>query len=259
MGIGCFAYGYFIEPYWIEIKRIPIKTDKLDKSGFRIVHISDLHCNEKTRNEERLIGIVNDSNADIIVFTGDCLMLEKPQALPVFKGTLKSLNAKIGKFAVMGNVDVWYLPGLDYFSETGFELLDENAKKVEKSGEAVFVSGLSCEKPEHYVELLKDIPENIFSIFLYHNSDLVEEMKGLNVDLYLCGHTHGGQVRLPFLGALTTLSKHGKKYETGMYKVGETLLYINRGFGLEGGWTPRVRFLSRPEITIFDITPTKKV
>jgi len=254
-GAACFAYGYFIEPYRIEVKKIPVKTDKLTKNGFRIVHISDLHCDAKMRNEERLIRIVNDSDTDIIVFTGDCLMLDTPQALPVFKRTLKSLNAKIGKFAVTGNVDVWYLPGLDYFSGTGFELLDESTEKIEKNGETIFISGLGFEKAECYSGLVKDVPDKYFSIFLYHNPDLIEQIRELNVDLYLCGHTHGGQVRLPLLGALTTLSKHGRQYQMGMYKVGKTLLYINRGLGLEGGRTPRVRFLARPEITIFDIMP----
>jgi predicted MPP superfamily phosphohydrolase len=80
----------------------------------------------------------------------------------------------------------------------------------------------------------------------------------LNVDLYLCGHTHGGQVALPLYGALVTLSKFGKKYESGMYTVGDTILYVNRGIGMEGGLTPKVRFLARPEITVFDIVPKEE-
>ena len=77
----------------------------------------------------------------------------------------------------------------------------------------------------------------------------------LNVDLYLCGHTHGGQIAMPFYGALITMSKFGKKYEAGMYTVGDTILYVNRGIGMDGGPAPRVRFLARPEITVFEIHP----
>jgi hypothetical protein len=76
--------------------------------------------------------------------------------------------------------------------------------------------------------------------------------------LYLCGHTHGGQVALPFYGAIITLTKYGKKYEAGMYEVGDSLLYVNRGLGLDSRWLPKVRFFARPEIAVFDILPKKK-
>ena len=75
------------------------------------------------------------------------------------------------------------------------------------------------------------------------------------MDLYLCGHTHGGQVALPLYGALITLSKFGKKYESGMYESNGTILYVNRGLGLEPKPAPQVRFFARPEITVFDIVP----
>ena len=94
-----------------------------------------------------------------------------------------------------------------------------------------------------------------FNLFLYHNTDLMDYFDGVPIDLYLCGHTHGGQVALPFYGALTTLSRHGKKYEAGLYRQEHIQLYVNRGIGMEGGRSPRVRFLARPEITVFDIGP----
>jgi hypothetical protein len=83
----------------------------------------------------------------------------------------------------------------------------------------------------------------------------VEDLNGTNVDLYLAGHTHGGQIALPFYGAIITLSKFGKKYESGEYRVGNTILYVNRGLGLAGGFNPKMRFFARPEITVFDLKP----
>jgi predicted MPP superfamily phosphohydrolase len=73
------------------------------------------------------------------------------------------------------------------------------------------------------------------------------------VDLFLCGHTHGGQVRLPFWGAVITMSKHHKRFESGLYDVGGVPMYVNRGVGCEGGSAPRVRFLCRPEVAVFDL------
>ncbi len=84
--------------------------------------------------------------------------------------------------------------------------------------------------------------------------DLIEDLKNLNVDLYLAGHTHGGQIALPIYGALITLSKFGKKYESGMYTVDDTILYVNRGIG---GHASAVRFFARPEITVFEVGPKR--
>jgi predicted MPP superfamily phosphohydrolase len=76
---------------------------------------------------------------------------------------------------------------------------------------------------------------------------------GLN--LYLCGHTHGGQVRLPIYGALLTSSQLGKRYEMGHYREDDTHLYVSRGLGLEGLSAPRVRFLCPPEMTLVTLRP----
>jgi predicted MPP superfamily phosphohydrolase len=257
-GVLCFLYAFFVEPYWIQVNIIPLRTEKLAHASFRLVHISDLHCDAKPRNEEKLIQLVNSARPDIIVFTGDALDLNTASALPLFKKTMAGLEANIAKFAVRGNVDIWYMPDLDFFGGTGFQLLDEKSVRVQKDGQEIFVSGLTCERPSAYRRLLENVPENRFSIFLYHHSDLVEDLENLNVDLYLCGHTHGGQIQLPFYGALVTLSKFGKKYEAGRYTVNNATLYVNRGIGLEGGLAPRVRFLARPEITVFDIGPAER-
>ena len=87
---------------------------------------------------------------------------------------------------------------------------------------------------------------------------MIESLEGLNVDLYLSGHTHGGQIALPLYGAIITLAKFGKKYEAGLYEVGDTILYVNRGMGLEPRPAPQIRFCAQPEITVFDIGPRKE-
>lgn len=253
VGIICLLYAYFIEPRWIEVKTIRIRTEKLTKTCIRLVHISDLHCDKKPRNEKKLVKLVNTIKPDVIVFTGDCINTHT--ALPLFKETLKSLEANLAKLAVYGNVDFLNWRNLELFDGTGFELMTANTVTLEKNGETFYVSGLSYDKSAKRCDFLKNIPDNRFSIFMYHYPDLVEDLKNLNVDLYLAGHTHGGQVALPCYGALTTLSKFGKKYEAGMYQINDKILYVNRGLGLDGGLLPRVRFFARPEITIFDIKP----
>lgn len=251
----CFLYGYYIEPYWIEVKTIDIYTEKLENTNLRLVQISDLHSEGKAINEDKLAGMINPLKPDIIVFTGDSL--NAPEGLSVFKDAMKKLNASIGKYAVRGNWDDWYWNGLNLFEDTGFTELDEESIRLAKGGETFYISGLSYEHGQKWSELLKNIPNDRYSILLYHTPDLAEDLKDANVDLYLAGHTHGGQIAVPIYGALVTFSKYGKKYESGRYTVGNTTLYVNRGLGMEGGSAPRMRFWARPEITVFNIKPKK--
>jgi len=253
IGVICFLYGYFIEPYRIEVKMIPIRTSMLKQTSFRIVQISDLHCDRKIRNEKTIVKLINNLEPDVIVFTGDAV--NTPAALPLFKETMKNLNASLAKFAVYGNFETRHWGGLDYYSGTDFELLDARTVVLSKNDETLSFSGLSCDNPQAAGAMLEELSAESFNVFLFHFPDLIEDMEGLNVDLYLCGHTHGGQISLPFYGALVTLSKLGKKYESGMYAVGKTVLYVNRGIGLEARPAPQVRFLARPEVTVFDIVP----
>jgi uncharacterized protein len=257
IGIICFLYSWFVEPYRIEVVQIPIKTDKLKQESFRIVQISDFHCSSKPRIENKVVEMVNRLKPDVVVFTGDTI--NTPEALPLFKETMKNIEASLAKVSVYGNWDInhWKNLHFDYYSGTGFKLLEGETIELAKNNETITISGLRCDTPDSMPKILKNLSPNHFNIFCYHFSDLIDYMDGFNVDLYLCGHTHGGQVALPFYGALITLSTNGKKYESGLYHVGKTILYVNRGLGLEKPPAPQVRFLARPEITVFDIEPQK--
>lgn len=253
IGIICLLYGYFIEPHRIEVKILQIRTSKVNQESFRIVQISDLHCDNKPLNEKSMVEIINSLEPDIIVFTGDAV--NKPSALPLFRETMNNLRASLGKLAVYGNWETRHWPGLDYYSGTDIKLLDAETVELFKNNEAITVTGLNCDKPMAAEGVCKNLSNDNFNVFLYHYSDLVEDIDKFNIDLYLCGHTHGGQVALPFYGALITMARFGKKYESGMYTVGDTILYVNRGIGMDSFPAPRVRFFARPEITVFDIIP----
>jgi predicted MPP superfamily phosphohydrolase len=253
VGLGCMLYGTFIEPTWIEVNTVTLRTTKLKDTTFRIVQISDLHCDVKPRNEQRLVEIVNDLKPDVVVATGD--YLNHPSALPRLVEVLKNLDAPLEGLAVEGNFDVRSNVCRDAFAEAGFAMLRRDTVVVAKDEEAIGISGLQFGRPEAYRELLADLPGDRFNVFLYHMPDLVEDAAEFPVDLYLCGHTHGGQVALPFYGAVITFSKFGKRYESGLYHVGATTLYVNRGLGLEPRPAPQMRFLARPEVTVFDIGP----
>jgi predicted MPP superfamily phosphohydrolase len=149
----------------------------------------------------------------------------------------------------------WYWSDLDLFGSTGAHELKGEAVKVDVRGTPLWIAGVPVEGESRIGVVLNSIPSGEFSVFLHHYPDEIEEVARGNVDLYCAGHIRGGQIALPFYGALVTLSKYGKRFEAGLYHVGETRLYVNRGIGMEGGEIPRVRFCARPEVTVIEIRP----
>jgi hypothetical protein len=249
-------YGYLIEPNWVEVNTMTIPSAKLKDTGFRIVQISDLHCDWAIRNEEKTVRIVNDLKPDLIVATGD--FLNHSLGLSYLRDSLARLTAPLGKLAVTGNQDLRWLPQFDLLEGTGFRWLNGETVAATKGDDRIGIAGLGFRHSTPVPDLIATLPVDQFNVFLFHTPDLIEDVSGPGVDLYLCGHTHGGQVTLPGYGALITFSKFGKKYESGRYRVGATTLYVNRGLGLEPRPGPQVRFLARPEIAVFDIIPEQQ-
>ncbi|HZI18185.1 MAG TPA: metallophosphoesterase [Pyrinomonadaceae bacterium] len=265
VGLLCFAYGLLVEPYWPEVTRVRLVSEKLAgaERAVRVVHLTDLHCDPEPRLEERLPDLIAAERPDLIVYTGDSL--NSPGGLPVLRRLLPRLAAVAPTFAVRGNWDVWFWNRLDLFGGTGVRELRNEAERVEVAGTSVWVAGVpygSMDAPPNDVSgaigrATEGVPPGAFTIFLYHSPDEILEVAGrARADLYCAGHTHGGQVALPLYGALVTLSKFGKKYESGLHREGETWLYVNRGLGMEGGSAPRVRFFARPEITVIELAPS---
>lgn len=159
-------------------------------------------------------------------------------------------------YAVKGNWDSWYWKNLNPLSIEKVHELDCQIEAIKIRDTEVRMGGIGVGNESCASNLFAHFPKNQISIFLYHYPDLIPEVsESRKIDLYLAGHTHGGQVRMPFYGALITFSKFDKKYESGLYKENETYLYVNRGIGMEGGNAPRIRFLARPEITVIDLVP----
>ena len=158
-------------------------------------------------------------------------------------------------FTVQGNWDAWYWANLDLFAGTGARELDGDAAQVTINGVPIWIAGVAVGNEAKMQSAIASMPPDAFKIFLFHYPDLIKEPAVQNADLYCAGHTHGGQVALPLYGAIITFSKFGKEYEAGLYREGNTWLYVNRGVGLEGGSAPRVRFWARPEVTMIEVSP----
>jgi predicted MPP superfamily phosphohydrolase len=252
-GVLCIAYGRWVEPYRLEVTHIPLASPKLSAASrpIRIVQLSDLHCDPQQRLEPRLPAVVAAERPDLIVFTGDAI--NSPGALPGFQSLLRQLAALAPTYVVRGNWDAWYWRHLDLFGGTGAVELQGSAVEVSVAGTRLWLAGAGVEEEDRIGAALSAVPPGAYTILLYHYPDEIEGLPRRKVDLYCAGHTHGGQVALPLYGALITLARHGKRYEAGLYRVGETWLYVNRGIGMEGGAVPRVRFWARPEVTVFEL------
>ena len=141
---------------------------------------------------------------------------------------------------------------------TGARWMRDESVKVEVRGQRLTIIGVTC---VHYIhddalsmrEAVQHTPSDRFRLLVFHSPDIAPQAAEAGVDLYVCGHTHGGQVRLPLYGALVTSSRLGKRFEMGRYKLDHMTLYVSRGIGLEGAAAPRARFLCPPEVILWTL------
>lgn len=259
-GVGCILWARFREPYRPEVTHTTIRTNKLRGAtgSIRIVQISDLHCDPTVRLEDRLPGIIADCKPDLIVFTGDCV--NSPAALDTFRTCITKIAAIAPTYACKGNWETFFaLSSKDYFGGIAVTELDGTWRSIKVAGTQFTIAGKAVGGQPHGDETdladgLAGAPPDDFTVFLHHYPKSIYALADTGrVDLQLSGHTHGGQVALPLYGALVTLSGRGKALEWGPYRVKDTMLYINRGIGMEGGRMPRVRFWARPEISVFEL------
>lgn len=259
--------AYVVEPLWVETTTLSLAFESLspDAPPVRIAHVTDTHIERSSYREASTVARINALQPDIIVLSGDYLNTSyatDPIAANDFRAFVAQLKAPHGIYAVRGTVE--RTPEYMSWLVQGSELiwLENQAHTVNVRGQLVTLIGVACShnRTQDAVRLDKamlDVPEGTLTVLLYHSPDLIHEAAQHHVDLILGGHTHGGQLRLPFYGAIVTSSVYGKRYEAGMARQGDTLMYISRGLGFEGGVMPRARFLCRPEIVRVELkSPT---
>jgi predicted MPP superfamily phosphohydrolase len=257
LGLVCFAWGVWVEPYWPEVTTLKLVSHKLKPGSrtVRLVHISDLHCDDEIRLEKQLPELIAKQKPDAIVFTGDSINSKK--ALGTFRQCMSQLAQIAPTFVVQGNHDSRTQRRLSLFKGTGVKELNGTIVPLKIGGAQLTFSGMAVDSEYRLPAVLNKLPADTYNVFLYHFPAAILDISQANYDLFCAGHTHGGQVRLPFYGAIITKSKTGKRFEAGPYKVNDTWLNVNRGIGMEGGIAPRVRFLTRPEISVIEISPAK--
>lgn len=262
---GLMLYGTLVEPFRLEVTRLRLGSPKLANPGvpLRIVQLSDLHIERLTRRERALPGLVEDLAPDLVAVTGDFLNQsynDDPQALADLRSLLAQIPAAAGLYGVWGTAEL-DLPEVlgPLLAELGMVVLENEGVSVTVGGHPLWLMGVSCTRDLdtdglHLRTLMEAAPPGAYTVLLYHTPDLMPQAAALGVDLYLAGHTHGGQWRLPGFGAILTSSHYGKRYEAGHIREGHTDLYVSRGLGMEGFGTPRARLFCRPELVSITVS-----
>ena len=231
----CVAYARFVEPRWLCVRHFTLSSSPT----IRVIHISDIHFTGDTQYLERVTQTINGMNADLVCFTGDLI-----EDAAFLKGALHILS-KVNKpmYGVPGNHDYRALRSFDdvrkAFRETGGDWLTDKPVLVpSKQCVLLPLPALDEQMPAGYKRILLD-----------HYPDAVGKIHGERFDLILAGHTHGGQVRVPFVHRcvlpfdLDTLDK-------GLFQTPCGPLYVNPGIGT---FYLKMRFRCRPEITLIEI------
>jgi uncharacterized protein len=269
-GAGLVAYAGLWDRHHLELVEQTIRLRRLPEAfrGLRIAQVSDIHYDEYTEPffVREIVRRINALNPDVVVLTGD-FVTDGP--LPRHIGARLSYPcAEIlsgiqcpHRFASLGNHDtlVGWPVVVDALKVHGIPTLANSYLPFERGGSRLWFSGLRSSQ-EDYANLNDAVPRQATPsepvILLAHEPDFANQVVAHGgVDLMLSGHTHGGQVRLPFLGTpRPMLPRGGRRFVEGYFKVGPLQLYVNRGIGTV---KLPVRFLCPPELTLFTLQPAK--
>lgn len=256
-------YALWIEPHRIGITRETLRSTKLGPAApIRVMHLGDLHVERITDRERRLVDLVAAERPDLIVCSGDLLNYSYAAdrgAWEACRWVFERLSAPLGTFVVSGSFPADRDESVaTIVAGTPARWLRDERVTIEHRGQSFDLIGLHCthrpflERPR--LEAILPASRERFTLLLYHTPDLAPDAAELGIDWMLSGHTHGGQVRLPWFGAIVTSSLYGKAFEMGRYALGGMTLYVTRGIGLEGSAAPRVRFLCPPEVIVWELS-----
>ena len=260
---GGWKYATQTEPGNLELVELPLTLPRLDPAfnGFKIAVIGDIHLGG-WMNRERLIPAIDMILAqpvDLILIPGDLMAgygwnAGHERDLDDLSAELSRLSAYKPTFAVLGNHDYWTKASAvrKALAKINITELPNSYHTLKRGSAELHICGIDdfVEKKDDLNALLLHLPPEGAAILMVHEPDFADLSAATErFDLQISGHTHGGQVVIPNYGPLF-LPQLGKKYPSGLYKVGEMWQYTNRGVGMGG---ISVRFNCRPEITIFTL------
>jgi uncharacterized protein len=238
------------------VREIRLIYDNLPESfcGFKLLHLTDLHSDGVPGLDDAISEHLRGLEVDLCVMTGDYRFDVRGPCdgiYPPMQRILRSVKAQLGVVGVLGNHDVSEeVPALE---RLGVRILINEALELRRNRESAWVIGL--DDPHYYgcddlPAAVRDVPSEGFKILLVHTPELIKEAEAYGIDLYLCGHTHGGQICLPLIGPLITHTNCSRAYASGVWRYKKLQGYTNPGVGTSG--VP-VRFFCPPEIGLVEL------
>ena len=248
------AYARLIEPYNYSVVELDVLIRNLPTAfeGFRITQLTDVHHSRIVGIEEieRVVRIASRTNPDLIALTGDYTTSYRRYIEPCAEA-LGQLHAKEGVWAVLGNHDHYTDPELTTraLERHHISVLNNANTTIRRASEEIQLSGIddSSWAGTDWTRALHGLDERKPTVLLSHQPIVLEYDPAKKVSLILSGHTHGGQINLPLLGAPARFLTKDLKYAHGLFRRGDTQLYVSSGTGVIG--LP-VRFGVRPEIAV---------
>ena len=252
IGFFLVLYSFFIEPNKLEVTNYTIQDKEL--SGIKIVFASDFHIKPNQQKRlEQIVNTINVQNPDIVISTGDYVSghtQESTMHPKQIAEELSKIKTKYGFYTTLGNHDGWYDKAYieELLEAQGINVLNNENVKLWINNKEIYIAGVEDKmtaSPNIYEAL-----ENTKSptILLTHTPDVFPKVPNV-VNLTLAGHTHGGQVRLPLLGAPIVPSDYGDKYSGGYIEEKGKKLIVTRGIGVS---ILPIRFNCAPEIVVIE-------
>lgn len=255
-------YSMYIEPRWIKVKTLNVNLNKNLNNNIKVVQFSDTQLGDffSINQLKEVVYKINKECPDIVIFTGDLLDNASTYAdINEVSGVLSKISCPLGKYAIYGNHD--YGGGaVRYYNqimnESGFKVLKNSSVSLKLSSNTIKIFGCDDKLMGSYnsEKTLKGINSKDINILALHEPDLISDFESAPIDLALAGHSHGGQVRIPFYGPLMN-NTLAKKYTHGLYDLdnkNKTKFYVNTGLG---NTKLPFRLGNIPEITVFNINP----
>jgi len=274
IGLAAFAllalllsvWAFLIEPDRLILHEqtivLPHWPRELD--GLRVAVLSDIHAGSPFINTEKLNEMVqrtNETRPDLTVILGDLMVRDRfyrhPLDPAMIASALKGLHARLGVYAVLGNHDWWFDGPRVQLALTNAQItvLENEVLQVQSNGSSFFLCGISdlWTRPQDIPGTLQKIPDGVPAIAITHNPDIFPDLPA-RVALTLAGHTHGGQVNLPFIGRPVVPSRYDQRYAAGLIQEGDKQLFVTTGIGTS---IIPVRFRVPPEIAILTLMASK--
>jgi uncharacterized protein len=239
------------------INTVELKVPGLPSAfqGFRILHLSDFHIDGVNGLAERLESMLKDLRPDLCIFTGDYrfeLMGPCEAVYPRMRKVVSSICADYGTLAILGNHDASEIAFR--LEEMGVRMLVNEAVELRKEGHSMWIAGLDDQFDYRCADMpraLALVPRGAFTILLAHDPQLYHEAARRGVVLYLCGHTHAGQIRLPIVGAVKKNAAVPRELLQGKWSYDGMQGYTNWGTGCS---TVPVRYNCPPEIALLKLS-----